>query len=162
MKKLIGTILLGLLMTGQALAHLPNSRAPQFSGKTLKGKYLKLSDFKGKVVLLDFWASWCGPCKQEFPFLVKLHEKLKDKDFTVLAINVDTELDNAVAFLARQKTKPGFPIIYDKAGKLPALYKVGGMPTTVLIDKNGVVRYRQIGFKEDDAEKIYEKIKSIL
>lgn len=145
-----------------SLTNEKNTPAPAFKGKTLDGKEIALSDFKGKVVLLDFWASWCKPCKEEFPFLVQLHEKLQNKRFTVLGINIDVEPKKMQNFIAQQAVKPGFPIIYDKGGALPRLYDVDGMPTTVLIDKNGIIRYRHTGFTREDKKKIIDEVITLL
>lgn len=155
-------ILSAVILTGASMAGNKYPAAPQFVGKTLDGREIRLADYQGKVVLLDFWASWCGPCKQEFPFLVELHRRLKGRNFTVLAINVDTEVAKMQAFLAGQKQAPEFPIISDAKGKIPPLFDLQGMPTTVLIDQNGVVRYRHTGFKEQDKQAIINEIKKLL
>lgn len=136
--------------------------APVFTGKTMNGEILKLSEYKGKVTVLDFWASWCGPCKEEFPFLVALQEKLKKNSFGVVSINLDTELENVHRFLSKQKTQPSFPIVLDAEGKIPTLYNVSGMPTTVLIDKNGNVRFRHTGFTPSEMDKIITETAMLL
>jgi len=155
---------LALLAFSFSLASVPVKKrpAPEIVGKTHDGKTVRLSDFRGKVVLIDFWASWCGPCKEEFPFLVQLHEKLKHKNFTVLAVNVDTEIEDMANFIAKQKVKPSFPIIVDPEGKIAERYKLKGMPTTVMVDKQGNIRYRHTGFKPEDKKRIIKEIMSLL
>lgn len=160
------SILFAVCFSLVAMASVPksevNTSALDFTGKTADGKVVKLSDFKGKVVLLDFWASWCKPCKEEFPFLVKLHNKLKNKNFTVLAVNVDVELGRMQNFLSKQKAQPEFPIIFDQGGALPRLYDVEGMPTTVLIDQKGIIRYRHTGFTKVEKKKIVEEVVALM
>ncbi len=139
-----------------------NAVAPTFSGKTAEGRLINLADYKGKVVLLDFWASWCAPCREEFPFLVKLHEKAKKGNFTVIAINVDTEVAKMKSFLSKLEAQPSFPIISDTQGKIPEMFALKGMPTTILIDKKGVVRYRHTGFTEVEKEKLVAEVKTLM
>ncbi len=151
-----------ILFTGFAAPAEIQKAAPEFTGTTLEGKVIKLSHYKGKVVLLDFWASWCGPCKREFPFLVQLHHALKDQNFTVIGINVDTDRSKAERFLAGQKVKPDFPIVFDGKGKIAERYQLQGMPTTILIDKNGVIRYRHTGFRDKDRAEVIRRVKELL
>lgn len=162
MRKTIFIAALALIACSSAAATEKDSKALDFTGKTSTGQLVKLSDYRGKVVLLDFWASWCGPCKKEFPFLVQLHRKLQDKNFVVLAINLDTDAVKMQDFLSKQKPGPAFPILVDPGGKLPVLYDVEGMPTTVLIDKKGIVRYRHLGFTAKDKKKLVQEVIDLL
>lgn len=162
MKKVLWATCFCLALAGHCFAQQVGEPAPAFSGTTADGDVISLSDFKGKIVVLDFWASWCTPCKEEFPFLVRLHDKLKNRNFTVLAINVDTEVEKMQKFLAQQELAADFPMIHDSEGKIPPVYAVEGMPTTVLIDQNGIIRYRHTGFKEADKNVIIREIKSLL
>lgn len=162
MKKTIKIILMLFAMSTATYAQDVNSPAPGFTGKTLSGTALNLADYKGKVVLLDFWASWCGPCKKEFPFLMQLREKTRNQPFEIITINVDTDVKKMMGFLKDQKRKPNFPVVMDPAGKLPEMYGVEGMPTTVLIDANGIIRYRHTGFVDSDKAKFVREIKSLL
>jgi len=162
MKRILLVLCAGFVAFAFAPRNEINTAALDFTGKTADGKVVKLSDFKGKVVLLDFWASWCGPCKEEFPFLVKLHDKLKKKNFTVLAVNVDIELEKMQNFLSKQKAQPAFPIVFDQQGALPRLYDVEGMPTTVLIDQKGIIRYRHTGFTKVEKKKIVEEVVALM
>lgn len=122
--------------------------APDFQGKTLKGKEIKLSGLRGKVVLLDFWASWCPPCREEMPKLVSFYEEHKKSDFQLIAINIDNRASNMQHFLDKLFPMPEFPIIEDNTQKIPALFNIEAMPTTILIDKKGNIRYRHDGFKD--------------
>lgn len=159
---LIGGATLLLAFAVYAGSNTTNTAAPAFTGKTAEGRLINLADYKGKVVLLDFWASWCGPCREEFPFLVKLHEKAKKGAFTVIAINVDTEAAKMKEFLSQLETQPSFPVISDAQGKIPAMFEIKGMPTTILIDKKGVIRYRHTGFTEVEKEKLVDEVKTLM
>jgi thiol-disulfide isomerase/thioredoxin len=106
-----------------------------------------LDAYKGKVVYLDFWASWCGPCQLSFPFMESLEYSFPRKSLVVIAVNLDHSRDRADAFL--QKVRTEVPVIYDEKGVLATEFHVKEMPTTVLIDRNGKVRYVHKGFFED-------------
>lgn len=125
-----------------------DSPAPDFQGKTINGKDLKLSDYKGKVVLLDFWASWCPPCREEMPQLVKFYEEHHKQDFQLIAVNIDNKEGNMQKFLDKLFPQPEFPIVTDDTQKIPALFNIQAMPTTIFIDKKGNIRYRHDGFKD--------------
>ncbi len=124
------------------------STAPDFYGKTTNGKEIKLSDYLGKVVLLDFWASWCPPCREEMPALIKFYGSRKDPKFELIAVNIDNKKDNMDIFLDKLFPEPAFPIVLDNDQKIPALFNIEAMPTTIFIDKKGKIRFRHDGFKE--------------
>lgn len=134
--------------------------APNFTLKSQSGKNLKLSELRGQVVLLNFWASWCGPCRTEMPLLGKIHEKYKGMGFTVLGVNV--EEDSAPAISIINKTKIAFPVLFDKTNAVSKLYNVSAMPSTVIIDRDGNMRYLHEGYKPGDEEKYREWVKKLL
>lgn len=105
---------------------------------------LDLAAQRGKVVYLDFWASWCGPCKQSFPWLMQLQSSYGPRDFVVIAVNVDHDRARAEAFL--QRTGSDLQVVYDPKGELAAKYNIKGMPSSVLIGRDGRVRYGHTGF----------------
>lgn len=109
---------------------------------------LTLESFKGHVVYVDFWASWCGPCRKSFPWLNELHHELKEQGFVVLGINVDDEEQAAIDFLNDFPVQ--FPIVYDHQGEAYEQFNPAGIPTSYLIDRQGVVRAVHAGFKETD------------
>lgn len=115
---------------------------------------LDLSAYKGKVVYLDFWASWCGACKQSFPYMMSLERRYGPEGLVVIAVNLDKDRAKAQAFL--DQTGSTLPIVYDPAGDLPATYKVKDMPTSVLIGRQGQVRFTHKGFFPKD-EATYEQ-----
>jgi thiol-disulfide isomerase/thioredoxin len=106
---------------------------------------INLDQFKGKVVVVDFWASWCGPCRQSFPWLSTVARKYRDQGLVVVGVNVDRERANADRFL--KEVGAGFPIIYDAHGDLAARYHVGGMPSSYILAPDGHVLSTHIGFK---------------
>lgn len=126
--------------------------ASQASAATpLTPAQFNLKDYKGKVVYLDFWASWCGPCKFSFPYMEYLNNTFGDKGLVVIADNLDHSPANAKAFL--KSVNASFPIIFDQKGILATRFKVNDMPTSVLIGRDGKVRYIHSGFyqeKEDE------------
>lgn len=134
-----------------------NSSLPDLSTFGLEGTLPKL---KGKVVYLDFWASWCAPCKASFPVINGWHQKLAKRGFLVLGVNVD-ETDAAMqAFL--KKTPVAFPVVRDAAQKLVAAANVSTMPTSFIIDKEGVIRKVHTGFRDKDADELLAKINALL
>ncbi|MBC8209732.1 MAG: TlpA family protein disulfide reductase [Gammaproteobacteria bacterium] len=150
-------LLLGLLAfsAGTFAAKEMNAPAPDFTLKSLSGKNLRLSELAGQVVLLNFWASWCAPCREEMPLLNDLHNKYAALGFTVLGVNVEEQTDKAVSYIADRPVD--FPILLDNSNSVSSQYKVIAMPTTVLIDRNGTMRYLHQGYKAGD-EKEYVKL----
>lgn len=131
-----------------ALAARPGDAAPAVSLPGRDGQLVDLAAYKGKVVLLDFWASWCGPCKQSFPWLAQMQARHGARGLQVVAVNVDRRRADADAFLA-QVGAP-FVIAFDTAGDTPRRYAIAGMPSTVLIGADGRVRLQHGGFRDDD------------
>lgn len=118
--------------------------APAFSLKDKAGQAHTLADFRGRVVLVDFWASWCAPCKASFPALDALQEELHGEGLDVIAINVDEDRKDADAFLTGKS--PSLIVLFDPLGRSPEDFKVEGMPSSFLIDREGNVRFRHMGF----------------
>ncbi len=165
MKTTMLSLLTALLLCSQSFAKDRATPAADFSGVTSTGEKIKLSAFRGKVVVLDFWASWCGPCRKEFPFLIKLYKEINKgeaQNLEIIAINLDEHSDNMQKFLANLKTDVPFPIVPDPKGDLPKTFKVEGMPTTVFIDKQGNVRFRHVGFTEKDRSKYVKQLNTLL
>jgi len=117
-----------------------NTPAPDFTGKDMNNNTIKLSDYNGKVILLDFWASWCVPCKKSFPFFIDYFNNNKDTNFTIIAVNVDTDNKNFLQFKDKLEHEIPFTVILDNENKIINIYNVESMPTTIIIDKKGIFR----------------------
>ena len=144
-------------LTGAASVKGP---APNFTLKSLSGKNLKLSEMTGNVVLINFWASWCGPCREEMPLLNALHKKYEPLGFTVLGVNVEEDMEGAMNFLGHVPVD--FPILLDNTNKVSKQYKVVAMPTTVVVDRDGNMRYLHEGYKPGDEKKYRQMIKKLV
>jgi peroxiredoxin len=138
----------------------PGHAAPEFTLKSLKDRNLSLKEFRGQVVMINFWATWCGPCRQEMPALNVLYEKYRHAGFVLLGVNVDSETANAVQMAS--KLKAAYPILFDTDKKASVLYHVSAMPTTVLIDRDGKVRYIQKGYVAGIEDKYQTQIRELL
>jgi thiol-disulfide isomerase/thioredoxin len=134
--------------------------APQFSLASRAGGQVSLADLKGQVVMINFWASWCGPCRQEFPALDQIYAKYKPMGFTLVAINVESEKADAEKFLSA--TPASFPILFDPDNTVSGKYGVSAMPTTVLVDRQGRVRWQHRAYKPGDEAKYIEQIRAAL
>jgi cytochrome c biogenesis protein CcmG, thiol:disulfide interchange protein DsbE len=138
----------------------PGKPAADFNLPGLKQANVKLSDYKGKTVYLDFWASWCGPCRKSFPFMSQLQEKYGKDGLEVIAINVDEKRADADKFLADNPGK--FTIAFDKEGKTPTAFSVDKMPTSMIIDPKGNITYVHVSFSDEKATEIEARIKEQL
>jgi peroxiredoxin len=156
----IGAALLTTALVAPAAALEQGDKAPDFSAPGVAGGTISLASYRGKVVYLDFWASWCGPCAQALPALDKLRQEFGADDFQVVAVNVDREPRLAQAFL--KKRPIGYPSAIDPKGSLPARFGVASMPTSFLIDRSGVVRHVQRGFRSGDVDPLREKIHKLV
>lgn len=153
----LATVLLSL----PALAGVnTGSPAPTFTLATRGGGSLSLSQLKGQVVLINFWASWCGPCRQEMPLLDSLYKKYHKLGFTLVGVNVEPDAKEAEAAL--QKTPVSFPILYDPQSKVSALYDVATMPSTVIVDRSGKVRLLHRGYKPGDENEYFDSVRALI
>ena len=119
-----------------------------------------MQQLEGKLLLVDFWASWCTPCRKSFPWLNSMQQRHGAAGLLVLAVNEDTERSDATQFL--QQVPAEFAVLYDKAGALAQQYQLMGMPSSFLIDKKGQIRYRHIGFKQADIAGYETQIRQLL
>ncbi len=131
----------------------PGALAPDFTLKSASGENLRLREYRGNVVMINFWASWCGPCRQEMPVLNQLYEKYNTAGLMLFGINVDT--DPGVASRMVKKTKVIYPILFDTEKKISELYQLNAMPMTLLVDRDGKIRYVHKGYLSG-YEKVYQ------
>jgi len=164
MKKFILVVLMSVVAVS---THAAKSKHEELSGpakdfilKSNKGSNIRLSELRGRVVMLNFWASWCGPCRQEMPLLSKLSERYEAAGFTLLGINV--EADQKAADKLLKEIPVSFPVLYDPTSKVSEAYQVEAMPSTIIVDCDGNMNYLHRGYVPGD-EKIYKKrIKKLL
>ncbi len=134
--------------------------APAFELNSNSGKPVSLADLKGQIVLVNFWASWCGPCRQEMPILEQLNHQYRSKGVALIGVNV--EPDSAAATSWLKATPVTFPILYDVDSKVSKLYEVQGMPNTVIIDRKGVVRYIHRGYSPGAENEYLDQIRALI
>jgi peroxiredoxin len=150
-----------LAATLPAVAALQASApAPDFTLRSMDGPNLRLAEQRGRVVMVNFWATWCGPCRQEMPHLNKLYDKYRDSGFVLLGVNID---DNARA-ATDLATKLGlrFPVLLDTDKSVSRLYDLGSMPATVLIDRDGKVRHLHRGYREGYEITYEQQVRALL
>jgi thiol-disulfide isomerase/thioredoxin len=148
---------------GRELTALPAPvKAPDFQLKDIDETGYHFADYSGKVVLLNFWATWCPPCRREMPSMERLHQMLGSNEFKVIAINQMENPDHVFAFTGQLDVDPTFPILFDRDSSVANAYKVKGLPTTYLIDKQGMIRYRAIGGREFDHPDVVKLIKQLI
>ena len=147
--------LYGFLGSGNAFA----APAPDFK---LEGqqKQIKLSDYRGQIVYLDFWASWCQPCRKSFTWMNKMQSLYGEEGFKVIAINLDESRQKADKFL--QQIPANFDVAFDPRGNTAESYNVKAMPSSYLIDKHGNVIHANLGFRGNDEEKLEVKIRNLI
>lgn len=164
MKKSLLVVAIALLINAYSLsanAADVGQPAPQFTLPTLlQDQPTALDSYKGKVVYLDFWASWCAPCRTSFPLLNKMHEKLKAQGFEVVAVNLDEDKANAEKFL--KEIPVSFTVLRDATGEWSDKFVVESMPTSFIIDKQGVIQNVHKGFTSDDIGELEHKITGLL
>lgn len=150
-------ILLSLFLgSGLALAE----PAPDFTLKSDNGKNIRLAEQRGKVVMINFWASWCGPCRKEMPLLDELYQRYEPAGFTLFGVNVEQNPEAAQRFL--EDVGVSFPILYDPESSVSQRYQVDAMPTTVMVDRDGQVRYVNRGYKDGDEEKYRKQVRELI
>jgi len=138
----------------------PQGVAPDFTLKTLDNEDISLSGFKGKVVLLDFWATWCGPCRESIPHLVQLQKTYQEKGFQVIGLSVDKGDGNAVRKFVKSMDIP-YPVAIAPED-VARNYGVSSLPTTLLIDKQGKIRDKIIGFSSAITAQMGAKIEELV
>jgi len=169
--------LLGLFLLGQSFGLNADWQQPELSHNLTEIKKVtmasdfelldmdeekvKLSDYKGKVVLLNFWATWCPPCIREMPSMERLQNEVGSETFKVLAVNQMEEADDVFAFTGQLDVDPTFKILFDTSSQVSQNYAVRGLPTTYLIDKQGKIRYRAVGGREFDHPEVIKIIKQL-
>jgi peroxiredoxin len=143
-----------------AIAPAANSHAPDFTLHAADGRNVRLEELRGQVVLVNFWATWCGPCRAEMPHLNELYGKYRKSGFVLLGVNIDD--DPATALATAQKLNVSFPVLLDTDKKVSKLYDLSTMPSTVVIDRDGKVRLLHRGYREGTEAEYEQAIRGLL
>lgn len=155
---LVAVALLGLAQLASALD--VGTTPPEIGVNALDGTRVSLAALRGKVVVVDFWASWCAPCKQEMPVLESLYKRFKDQGLVIVGVSVDNERGNAQKFA--RSVSVTFPIVHDSDHSVADRFHPPKMPTSYVIDKAGKVRFVHAGYRAEDARKLEQEITSLL
>ena len=160
-KRAVGSLLGLLLLSAPSASALEvGDRAPQFAARDLNGgANFSLAAYRGKVIYLDFWASWCAPCLTSLPLLEKLRKEFPARKFQILAINVDRDLAKARQSLRQHPV--GYPSGTDPEGRLPGVFQLETLPTSFLIDQHGLIRHIQHGFQSSDIASLRKRIRAL-
>ncbi|HSG96808.1 MAG TPA: TlpA disulfide reductase family protein [Woeseiaceae bacterium] len=143
-----------------ASSGLEGQAAPDFALKSSTGDNLRLSEYRGDVVMVNFWATWCGPCRQEMPLLDQLYSRYQRVGFSLLGVNIDDDSRRAMQMV--EELGVNFPVLFDARKEVSKLYEVEAMPVTVIIDRQGTVRYVHHGYKPGYEDKYLDQIRSLL
>jgi peroxiredoxin len=161
LRKLVLAAALGMLAaTALASSALTGKEAPDFALKSASGSNMRLSEYRGDVVMINFWATWCGPCRQEMPLLDDLYSRYERVGFKLLGVNIDDDSRRAMEMIEELGVK--FPVLFDESKDVSRLYQVEAMPVTVLVDRSGVVRHVHLGYKPGYEQKYLTEIRSLL
>ena len=155
-----GLIFCTLASLSLASSDLAGQPAPDFALKSATGENLRLSEYRGDVVMINFWATWCGPCRQEMPLLDELYSRYQRVGFNLLGVNIDDNTNRAMKMI--DDLGVTFPVLFDSRKEVSELYDVDAMPVTVLVDREGMIRHVHHGYKPGYEEKYLEQIRSLL
>jgi thiol-disulfide isomerase/thioredoxin len=155
-----GALLLLLPLAGSSASRLVSQPAPDFALRSFDGQNVRLSEHLGEVVLINFWATWCGPCRQEMPLLDEIYARYRRAGLVLFSVNIDEEQDAAVEMA--QTLKVSYPVLFDARKDVSRAYDVGTMPLTVLIDREGVVRYVSEGYKPGYEQRYTDRLRELL
>jgi peroxiredoxin len=161
----IKNLTLGLLVTVFAATSLASSGlegrpAPDFALKSSTGENLRLSEYRGDVVMINFWATWCGPCRQEMPLLDELYTRYQRVGFNLLGVNIDDDSRRAMQMI--EELGVNFPVLFDARKEVSKLYEVEAMPVTVLVDREGNVRHVHHGYKPGYEDAYLDQVRALL
>jgi peroxiredoxin len=152
--------LAAFVMLGTAHAADAGGPAPAFTLSALTGETAALSQYKGQVVMVNFWATWCGPCQQEMPLLDQMYKKYKVAGFTLIGVSVDKDPAPVKDLMARKPVS--FPVLLDPANQVSKAYHVDEMPSSVIIDRKGEIRYIHRGYKPGDENEYQDRIRQLI
>ena len=161
LRKMLVAMVLGVIAASSlASSSLEGQVAPDFALKSSSGENMRLSEYRGDVVMINFWATWCGPCRQEMPLLDELYNRYNRVGFNLLGVNIDDDSRRAMQMV--EELGVNFPVLFDARKEVSKLYEVEAMPVTVIVDRSGTVRYVHHGYKPGYEEKYLDQIRSLL
>ena len=160
-KKLaLGLVFSILAATSLASSGMEGQVAPDFALKSTTGENLRLSEYRGDVVMINFWATWCGPCRQEMPLLDELYARYHRVGFNLLGVNIDDDITRALRMV--EELDLHFPVVFDTRKEVSRLYNVEAMPATILVDREGKIRHVHHGYKPGYEDKYLDQIRALL
>ena len=159
-RKLVVTAALLFCTPILAAGNLQGAAAPDFALGGLSGPNMRLSEHRGEVVMLNFWATWCGPCRQEMPLLEGIYERYREAGFTVIGVNLDGESDRARRMA--EDLGVSFPLLFDEDKSVSKLYGIRAMPVTFLIDRDGMVRHVHQGYRPGFEDRYLEQVRQLV
>ena len=159
-KSIIALVFSVFAASSLASSGMEGKLAPDFALKSSTGENLRLSEFRGDVVMINFWATWCGPCRQEMPLLDELYARYERVGFSLLGVNIDDDSGRAMDMI--EELGVNFPVLFDARKEVSKLYEVEAMPVTVIVDRTGTVRYIHHGYKPGYEDKYLDQIRSLL
>jgi len=159
-KSIIALVFSVFAASSLASSGMEGQLAPDFALKSSTGENLRLSEFRGDVVMINFWATWCGPCRQEMPLLDELYARYQRVGFSLLGVNIDDDSGRAMDMI--EELGVNFPVLFDARKEVSKLYEVEAMPVTVIVDRTGTVRYIHHGYKPGYEDKYLDQIRSLL
>jgi peroxiredoxin len=157
---IIALVFSALAASSLAASGLEGQTAPDFALRSASGDNLRLSEYRGNVVMINFWATWCGPCRQEMPLLDELYDRYERVGFNLLGVNIDDDSSRAMQMV--EELGVGFPVLFDARKEVSKLYDVEAMPVTVILDRQGTVRYVHHGYKPGYEDKYLDQIRTLL
>ncbi len=161
LKNVIVALLLSVFAaTSLASSKLEGQTAPDFALKSSTGENMRLSEYRGDVVMINFWATWCGPCRQEMPLLDELYQRYSRVGFNLLGVNIDDDSRRAMQMI--EELGVDFPVLFDATKRVSEMYDVDAMPVTVIVDREGTVRYVHQGYKPGYEDKYLTEIRTLL
>ncbi len=159
-KGLLGVLLSVIAAGSLASSGLTGQPAPDFALRSATGDVLRLSEYRGDVVMINFWATWCGPCRQEMPLLDELYSRYQRVGFMLFGVNIDVDSRRAMSMV--DDLGISFPVLFDTRKEVSKLYRVEAMPVTILVDREGDVRYVHHGYKPGYEQLYLDEIRTLL
>ncbi|AKF06339.1 TlpA family protein disulfide reductase [Sandaracinus amylolyticus] len=152
--------LFALTIAASAMALDPGARAPELGMRDLQGNQVTIASLRGRVVVVDFWASWCEPCADSMPVYQRLYNQYRERGLTIIGISQDQRVDNARQFASRHRLS--FPVVFDEGHAIANRYRPARMPTSFVIDRGGIVRHVHAGYRSGDADRLEREIVALL